>query len=169
MSDTGAFLGRLRDAEKIIPASRRRILTRCAAVGVVAIKAAPGYPHGDIAKKRFPEPRVRVTEDSAYVKVGQAARLVNDDTRAHFIVPKKGKGSKANRQRSAAFLSAFGASGVASGGDVAFGSTVRAWFKHPGTHGKHFMEKGREAAEPLIAETYKAGQHAELGRIFKGG
>lgn len=171
MGDAAAFVGRLKDAERSYVASRRRILTRCAEVGVTVITASPGYPHGMVAKKPFPPPRVRVTDDFAYVKVAPVGRLVNDDTRAHFIVSKKGRGSKANRQRAAAFLSAFGATGggVSGHGALEFGGGFRAWVKHPGTRGKHFMEKGREAAMPLVARTYQAGVHAELGRIFKGG
>lgn len=150
MGDIEAFLGRLKNAEGTLTESRRRILTRCDSVGAGVIVASPGYPHGAVAKKPFPPPRIKVTDDAAYIKVGQAARLVNDDTRAHLIAPKKGRRGK--RRRALLINGAF-----------------RATARHPGTKGKHFMEKGREAAMPIVARTYQAGLHSELGRIFKGG
>jgi len=167
----GELVGKLSGSSKALASGKRTALAAAAEVAKVAFESAPGAPHGNVAKKPV-KVSVKVLGDTAYVKWSPNARLVNDPTRAHFIVPKKGKGTRANRQRAAAFLSAFGATGGGGGRGghaIAFGGNVRAWVHHPGTKGKHFAEAGREVAARVVPQTYQRHTRAELGKFFTGG
>lgn len=152
-------------------AANHTALTLAAHVAAGVFEVAPGAPHV-VAHKP-----VKVTEkvvgDTAYVAFPGVARLVNDPTRPHFIVPKGYGGTRKKRQQGAALLAgAFGLSGAGGGGGGALsipGIGLRAWAHHPGTKGKHFFEAAGPAAMKAAAAAYTRAHRLELAKHFIGG
>ncbi len=147
--DPLTFGRHIRDGATVLQKSQRIAVNKAALVAKTALLSAPGAPKGKVAGGR-----VGVRYDvkgfdkpTALVKWFGPAHLVNNDTHAHRIAPKKRRGKKA----------------IASS---SFGPFASA--EHPGTRGKHFYEKGRDTAYNLVPSVLRTETKIALGRHFGG-
>lgn len=88
--------------------------------------------------------RYDAKSDSATVRATGPFHLLERDTAAHPIGPKRGKALH-----------------------LANGNIVARVAEHPGTHGKHPFERGVEAATPLVPKVMAEEQVRSLGRFFR--
>jgi hypothetical protein len=184
-SDVEAFTRRLEHLPRSLAEARTKGLRAGAAAGKEAFLGTPGAPKR-VAKKPLTV-STKVTETQAIIKWGQAARLVNDPTRPHFIRP-RGSGAARDQYRRAAkgslsksvkgmALVAF--LGVVSGNQqtglgAGIGHAInirgvgpRAYAHHPGTKGKPFVTRSKERAHPVITQAYRREHTAALGQSLK--
>lgn len=135
---------------------------------------APGVPH-TVAKRKV-DVKVRVLGDDR-LELGWSppglTRIVNDPTKPHLIQPRKfvgTRGTGARARKGAAFLAVFGVDAHSSRGAVRLANgNLRRAVQHPGTRGKHFVEKGKDAARPVILRTYSQAVLTEpMKQVFHG-
>lgn len=137
-----------------------------------ALLAAPGAPHKVAGRPTTVVVR-NVSDDAVSARWVGPAHLVNNPTRAHEITPRGFVGTRSvgrKAQRGAALLSFFGvdarkAQGALKLSDGQFRSEVH----HPGTHGKHFFEKGRDMAVPRASKTFAQEKTKQVGKAFTHG
>jgi hypothetical protein len=138
------------------------------------MERAPGAPH--LVAHRPVRVVVRmVGDDSLSLKWTPPGlvRLVNDPTKAHDVYPRgfvgtRGRGARA--VKGARVLAAFGLNARRSGGALRIpGIGFRAHAHTRGTRGKHFVERGKQLARPVISKTYAQKQLTEpLRQVFGG-
>lgn len=155
------------------------------ALRAAGAKAIPVMQHAPGAAASVGGKKIRVTgkpigDDGYSLKWGPPGwvRILNDRTAAHFIGA-RGSGSlrrqssiRGNRRASRmAVASLFGGrvgAGVRKPIDIP-GVGPRAFAHHPGTKGKHFVERGKELARPIITRTYAQKSVTEPLRRVIGG
>lgn len=149
-------------------------LKAAAAKAKPIMQHAPGAPHMVAGRPVRVVDRM-VGDDGVSLKWTPAGgtRLVNDNTKAHDIrrrgfVGTRGRGARA--VKGARLLAAFGVNAQRAGGVLNIpGIGFRASARHPGTRGKHFVEKGKRMAVPVAAKTYAQKQVTEpLRQVFGG-
>lgn len=97
---------------------------------------------------------------TAIVRYTGPAHLLNNPTRAHSIVSKKNRGSRASRSRRE--------SGVGAKGAVLVNGQPRSFARHPGTRGLGFFQRAKPIAAKIAPLEYrKAGLQEPLRRVFR--
>lgn len=169
-----AVARRAQAASKALDTASRTSAAKAAQLAKQALWSAPGAPHGLVAKRKV-SVGYTITEAGGgfLVKVRWrgAVHLVDRDTKAHLIgrrmfVGTRGRGKRA--QKGAALMSIFGLDATAHGGVIKIGENVRPFAHHPGTHGKHFFDKGRDSAFKQIPAANRVVMHNAVAAIYKG-
>lgn len=151
--------------------SRSAAVFKAALVAKEAMLAVPGAPH-TVAGRRTSVNVKRLSDRAAVAQWTGPAHLVDRDTQAHMIRPRAfvgTRGTGARAQRGAGLLALFGVDARSSGGLVLPDGGIRTAVQHPGTHGKHFFDKGQVAARRVVPEVYRRSMHTELAKHFTGG
>lgn len=153
----------------------------------LVMRSAPGAPRR--VAKRPVDVSVR-TVDSRTVSVrwNPLAVLVDQPTQPHFIARRggRGRGSLGSLRRQnlttgrgrksvragqllMANLTGAGAEGLTRGAIGIPGIGPRAYARHPGTKGKHFVGKGKRAAVPAASQVYASKSVTEpLRQVWHG-
>jgi hypothetical protein len=179
-SELAGKLNRLPDA---------MVKARTTGLKAAAAKAKPIMQHAPGAASRVGGKTIRVTdrmigEDSLSLKWGPPGwvRILNDATQPHFIA-RRGGGSLRRQNLSSGFgrkssragrllLGSLGGGPIQGAGKGPInipGVGPRMYAKHPGTKGKHFVEKGKQLARPVITKTYAQEQVTKPLRSVFGG
>lgn len=176
-------------AKKLDALPQKLKAAQTSALQAAAHKAIPVMQHAPGAASKVGGKTIRVTArtegpNAVSLKWGPAGwvRILNDRTQPHFIAKRGGgslrrqnltsglgrKSSRAGRL----LLGALGGGpiqGAAKGPINIKGVGYRMYAKHPGTKGKHFVERGKQMARPIIAKEYAKKSVTEPMRQVFGG
>lgn len=98
--------------------------------------------------------------------------MLDNGTKAHTILPGKSRQAATHLGHGKSLLGALMALGrTASGGgasvlNIGGGIGPKASAHHPGSHGKHFVRAGMDAAKPILTRQWQDGMKQEMGRHF---
>ena len=150
-STVGEFVGKMNKASVVLTRQDKAHLAAVIETKKV-IKASLGGAIG--SDMRMGKKRIGIRDQKIsrgyIVKVTGPAHLIEFDTSAHRIAPKRRRG---RRGRGALAVPGIG---------------FRAYVNHPGTTGKHPFEKGAKAAVRPAAIAYRKASMTELLRVFGG-
>lgn len=139
-------------------------LQRAAQEGRITMVRAPGAARA-VGGKRIDVRTRSVDDNTVSLKWGPPGwvRILNDPTQPHFIARRTGRGKKSmghlrNQQIG---------SGMVRGAIGIPGIGPRAWAFHPGTKGKHFVEKGKRAAIPVVQREFYKQITADVAKPFR--
>lgn len=162
-------------------------LLKAAQAGRVQMVHAPGVA-ARVGGKSIDVKVKHLDQNTVSVKWGPAGwvRILNDRTQPHFIARRGrglgglrnqnlegGTGAKRRSRRAGKLLlgtlAGTGVGGQVKGAIGIPGVGPRAYAKHPGTKGKHFVEKGKQSARPIVMKTYADAALTEpLKQAFRG-
>lgn len=173
MSTPEQVFGRLQRLPRELERARRDALASAGDKAKAIMSSVPGAPHRVAGRPVRVVSRTKGDDLIVGWKPVGLVRIVNDNTKPHTIERRaftgtRGRGRRA--QRGAAILAAFGVDAHAYGGPLSIpGIGPRASAHHPGTHGKHFVERGKEQALPKAVATFHQKMVTEpVSRVFGG-
>ncbi len=157
----------------------------CAEAARTAFLRAPGAPRR-VAHKAVTVRNKTVTRDAVQVRWDSIVRVVDAPTQPHFIARTTGRGGlgglrhqnlsdtlvrRRSRRAGKLLLANLGgqqATGLTRGAINIPGVGPRAYARHRGTKGKHFVTAGKAAARRVVPNVYQRQVHLELARSLKG-
>lgn len=174
MAPAEEVFGRLKRVPDALAQATPKALRAAGAAAAPVMERAPG------AARRVGGHAIHVSsrlinESTLSVKWGPPGwvRVLNDRTQAHYIARRGGRGRGAlGSLRKQNLESGMGRKSIRAGrllmgelvgsGGVGLvrgaikikGIGYRAYAHHPGTKGKHFVERGKRMARPVIVKTY---------------
>ena len=172
MSTPDQVYARLRKAPQAIERGHNVALAAAAQKARTVMLAAPGAPHR-VKNKPVGVSVKKLGPNDVAIRWTPLAHIVDQPTKPHLIQRKafvgtRGRGKRA--RKGAAVLAAFGVDANNYGGPLNIpGVGYRATAHHPGTKGKHFVDKGKKRAIPAASEVYaKKAMTEPLKSTFHG-
>ena len=145
----GELAGKLNRLSRELGETRKPLIAAALAAKQAFLAAEPGVVGHRVARGKVGVRYDLKGNDTAVVRFTGPAHLALNPTKAHRIVPRRGRRSRGRQA-------------------LTIGNDVRAWANHPGTHGKDPGARRAKAAAAVVAPKAfnKVAVTDPLRRIF---